>query len=73
MSLFPTIITKEILGRNVAFTSFVGMIATIIAKGRMDIIKCTALTLENECNDLVSVTGGGSGLECDGGLIVLAS
>jgi hypothetical protein len=32
MSLFPTIITKEIFGRNVAFTSFVGMIAIVIAK-----------------------------------------
>jgi hypothetical protein len=32
MSLFPTIITKEILGRNVAFTSFVGRIATVIAR-----------------------------------------
>jgi hypothetical protein len=27
-----TIITKEILGRNVAFTSFVGGIATIVAR-----------------------------------------
>jgi hypothetical protein len=32
MSLFPTIITKEIFGRNVALISFVGMIATIVAK-----------------------------------------
>jgi len=32
MSLFPTIITKEILGRNVALTSFVGKIATIVAR-----------------------------------------
>jgi hypothetical protein len=32
MSLFPTIITKEILGRNVALTSFVGRIAIIVAK-----------------------------------------
>jgi hypothetical protein len=32
MSFFPTIITKEILRRNVAFTSFVGRIATIVAK-----------------------------------------
>jgi branched-subunit amino acid transport protein len=32
MSLFPTIITKEILGRNVALTNFVGMIATVIAR-----------------------------------------
>jgi hypothetical protein len=32
MSPFPTIITKEIFGRNVALTSFVGMIAIVIAK-----------------------------------------
>jgi hypothetical protein len=32
MSLFPTIIKKEILGRNVALISFVGMIAIIIAR-----------------------------------------
>jgi hypothetical protein len=32
MSLFPTIITKEILGRNVALTSFIGRITTIVAR-----------------------------------------
>jgi hypothetical protein len=32
MSLFPTIITKDILGRIVALTSFVGRIATIFAR-----------------------------------------
>jgi hypothetical protein len=32
MSLFPTIITKEILGRNVALTSFMGRIATVVAR-----------------------------------------
>jgi hypothetical protein len=32
MSLFPTIITKEILGRNVAFIGFVGRIATVVAR-----------------------------------------
>jgi hypothetical protein len=32
MSLFPTIITKEILGRNVALISFVGRITTIVAR-----------------------------------------
>jgi hypothetical protein len=32
MSLFPTIITKEILGRNVALTSFVGRIATVVVR-----------------------------------------
>jgi hypothetical protein len=32
MSLFPTIITKMILGRNVAFTGFVGKITTVVAR-----------------------------------------
>jgi hypothetical protein len=32
MSLFPTIIKKEILRRNVAFTSFVNKIAIIVAR-----------------------------------------
>jgi hypothetical protein len=32
MSLFPTIITKEILRKNVALTSFVGRIATVVAR-----------------------------------------
>jgi hypothetical protein len=32
MSLFPTIITKEILERNVALISFVGRITTIVAR-----------------------------------------
>jgi hypothetical protein len=32
MSLFPTIITKEILGRNVTLTNFVGRIATVVAR-----------------------------------------
>jgi hypothetical protein len=32
MSLFPTIITKEILGRNVPLTSFMGRIATVVAR-----------------------------------------
>jgi hypothetical protein len=32
MSLFLTIITKVILGRNVALTSFVGRIATVVAR-----------------------------------------
>jgi hypothetical protein len=32
MSLFPTIITKEIFGKNVALTSFVGRIATVVAR-----------------------------------------
>jgi hypothetical protein len=32
MSFFPTIITKEIFGRNVTLTSFVGRIATVVAR-----------------------------------------
>jgi hypothetical protein len=32
MSLFPTIITKEILGRNVALISFLGKIAIVVAR-----------------------------------------
>jgi hypothetical protein len=32
MSFFPTIITKEIFGRNVALTSFMGRIATVVAR-----------------------------------------
>jgi hypothetical protein len=32
MSLFPTIITKEILGKNVTLISFVGKIAIIVAR-----------------------------------------
>jgi hypothetical protein len=32
MSLFPTIITKEILRRNVAFISFVGRITIVVAR-----------------------------------------
>jgi hypothetical protein len=32
MSLFPTIITKEFLGRDVALTSFVGRIVIVAAR-----------------------------------------
>jgi hypothetical protein len=32
MSLFPIVITKEILERNVALTSFVGRIAIVVAR-----------------------------------------
>jgi hypothetical protein len=32
MSFFPTIITKEIFGKNVALTNFVGKIATVVAR-----------------------------------------
>jgi hypothetical protein len=32
MSLFPIIIIKEILGRNVALINFVGRIATIVVR-----------------------------------------
>jgi hypothetical protein len=59
MSLFPTIITKEIFGRNVAFISFVGKIAIVVAKGKMGIVECTPIALEEECDDLVGASGGG--------------
>jgi alcohol dehydrogenase class IV len=39
----------------------------------VDVTKCIALALEEECDDLVSAIGGGSSLECHGSLIVLAS
>jgi hypothetical protein len=45
MSLFPIIITKEILGRNVAFISFVGKIATVVAS-KMGATECAALAFE---------------------------
>jgi len=32
MSLFPTIITKDFFGRNVALISFLGRIATVVAR-----------------------------------------
>jgi hypothetical protein len=32
MSFFPTIITKEIFGRNVALISFVGRIAIVVTR-----------------------------------------
>jgi hypothetical protein len=32
MSLFPTIITKEIFGGNVALTNFMGTIARIVVR-----------------------------------------
>jgi hypothetical protein len=32
MSLFSIIITKEIFGRNVALTNFVGRIATVVTR-----------------------------------------
>jgi hypothetical protein len=32
MSLFPTVITKEILGRNVTLISFMGRIAIVVAR-----------------------------------------
>jgi len=57
MSLFPTIITKEIFRRNVVFTSFVGGIATVVA--RMGASECIILALEKECYDLVGVASGG--------------
>jgi len=39
----------------------------------MGVAKCSALALEEECEDMVGAAGGGLGLERDGGLIVLAS
>jgi hypothetical protein len=59
MSLFPTIIIKEILKRNVALTSFMGRITTKLQKCKMGVIECTALALEKTCDDLVGVVGGG--------------
>jgi hypothetical protein len=41
--------------------------------GRMGAAKCTALALEEKCDDLVGMAGGNQGFERDGGLIVLAS
>jgi len=35
--------------------------------------ECIALALEEECDDLVGVVGGGYGFERDGGFMVLAS
>jgi hypothetical protein len=32
MSFFPTIIKKEILGKNVVFISFMGRIAIVVAR-----------------------------------------
>jgi hypothetical protein len=39
----------------------------------MGVAVCTALVLEEECDDLVGATCVGWGLERDGGFIVLAS
>jgi hypothetical protein len=39
----------------------------------MGVADCIALALEEECDDLVSTTGGGWGLERDGGFIILSS
>jgi hypothetical protein len=39
----------------------------------MGVPKCTTLALEEECDDLVGVAGGGRTLEPNGGLIGLAS
>jgi hypothetical protein len=39
----------------------------------MGAVECTPLAFEEECDDLVGATSGGPGLECDGGLIILAS
>jgi hypothetical protein len=42
-------------------------------EGRLGEVKCTALAFEEKCDDLVGIVSGGWGLECDGGLIILAS
>jgi hypothetical protein len=39
----------------------------------MGVAKCTALALEEKCDDMFGVVGGSLGLERDGSLIVLAS
>jgi hypothetical protein len=39
----------------------------------MSVAKCTTLAFGEECDDLVGAVGGCLSLECDGGLIVLAS
>jgi hypothetical protein len=39
----------------------------------MGVAKCSALALEEECEDMVGAVGEGSGFERDGGLIVLTS
>ncbi len=39
----------------------------------MGVAKCTALTLEEDCDDLVGAVGGGRSLEHVEGLIILAS
>jgi hypothetical protein len=38
----------------------------------MGALKCIALAIEEECDDLVSVTSEGQGLEHEGGFIILA-
>ncbi len=59
MSFFPTIITKGILGRNVALISFVGMTTTVVARGGMGATEWSVLTLGEECDDLVDAIDGG--------------
>jgi hypothetical protein len=39
----------------------------------MGVAECTALALEEECDDLVGVASESLGLERDGGFIILAS
>jgi len=39
----------------------------------MGVAKCTALSLEKECNDLVGIAGVSLGLERDGSFIVPTS
>jgi hypothetical protein len=42
-------------------------------ESRMGATKCITLALEKEYDDLGGAAGGGWGLKCDGGFIVLAS
>jgi hypothetical protein len=39
----------------------------------MGVVECIALTLEEECDDLVGIVSGSGGLERDGGFIVCMS
>jgi hypothetical protein len=39
----------------------------------MGATECTTLALEEKCDDLIGAVSGSLCLECDGGLIILAS
>jgi len=57
MSLFLTIIRKEIFRRNVALISFVGRIAIVVVRRLMGATECIALALQEECDDLIGASG----------------